>query len=75
MSKIHSWLEKEIESLKKMITVEFLFQTPASILGIELKGYNFDTVLYQLLETRTSDRTNIGPDQLLKCLDFSLCPL
>ena len=30
--------------------------------------YNFDTVMYQFLLTGTSDRTNIGRDQLLKCL-------
>ena len=40
--------------------------------------YKFDTVLfqfYQLLETRTSDRTLIGLDQLLKCVCFSLYPI
>ena len=35
---------------------------------------NFVTVLYQFLETGTSDRTNIGHDQLIKILDFSLYP-
>ena len=30
--------------------------------------YNFDTVLYQVLETGTADRTNIGRDQLLTFL-------
>ena len=34
--------------------------------------YNFDTVLYQFLETGTSDRTLIGRDQLLKCSGFSV---
>ena len=28
--------------------------------------YNFDTVLYQFLETGTSDRTLMGRDQVLK---------
>ena len=37
--------------------------------------YNFDTVLYQFLETGISDRTLIGLDQLLKFLVFSLYPL
>ena len=33
---------------------------------------NFDTVLYQFLETGRSVRTNLGRDQLLKFLGFSL---
>ena len=37
--------------------------------------FKFDTVLYQFLETGTSDRTLMGLDQLLKCLGFSLYPL
>jgi len=37
-------------------------------------GYNFDNVLYQFLEIGTSDRTNIGHDQLIKWLGFSLYP-
>ena len=48
---------------------------PSVILCIYEFLYNFDTVLYQFLETRTSDRINISRDQLLKCLDFSLYPL
>ena len=36
--------------------------------------YNFNTALYQVLEIGTSDRTNIGSDQLVECLYFSLCP-
>ena len=36
--------------------------------------YNFDTVLYQFLETDTSDRTLMGRDKLLSCLGFSLYP-
>ena len=36
--------------------------------------YNFNTALYQVLETGPSDRTNIGSNQLLKCLYFSLYP-
>ena len=32
--------------------------TPFAILGIYEYLYNFDTVLYQFLETETSDRTN-----------------
>ena len=34
-----------------------------------------DTVLYQFLETGTSDNTFMGLDQLLKCFGFSPCPL
>ena len=34
--------------------------------------YNVDTVLYQFLETGTSDNTQIGHDQLPKCLGFNL---
>ena len=37
--------------------------------------YNFETVVYQFLETGTSDRTNIGRDQLLKFLGLSPYPL
>ena len=32
-------------------------------------------ILYKFLETRTLDRTNIGRDQLLKILGFSIYPL
>ena len=35
---------------------------------------NFDTVLYQFLKTRTSSRRNIGCDQLITFLGFSLLP-
>ena len=35
-------------------------------------SYNFNTVLYQLLETGTSDKTFMGHDQELKWLAFSL---
>ena len=45
------------------------------ILRIYKVLYNFDTFLYQFFETGTSDGTNIGHDQLLKILDFSLYPL
>ena len=37
--------------------------------------YNFNTVLYQFLETGTSDKTFMGDDQELKWLAFSLYPL
>ena len=37
--------------------------------------YNFETVLYQFLETGTLDRTLTGLDQLLKCSSFNLYPL
>ena len=37
--------------------------------------YNFDTVLCQFLETRTSDRCLIGIVQLLRFSGFSLYPL
>ena len=37
--------------------------------------YKFDTVLYQFLETGTSDRTIVGLDELLWYLGFSLYPL
>ena len=37
--------------------------------------YNFDTVLYQFLETGTSDRTLLGLDQPLKFFGFSLYPI
>jgi len=37
--------------------------------------YNFDTVLYQFLETGSSDWTNIDQDQRLKFLGFILYPL
>ena len=33
--------------------------------------YKFWNVLYQFLETGTSDKTNIGWDQLLKCLVYT----
>ena len=36
--------------------------------------YKINTVLYQFLETGTSDRTFMGLDQLLKCLGFILYP-
>ena len=48
------------------------------IVKVEWKGvfwYNFDTVLCQFLETGISDRTNIGCDQLLKCLGLIQYPL
>ena len=38
-------------------------------------AYIFDTVLYQFVETGTSERTLMGLDQFLKCLGFSLNPL
>ena len=38
-------------------------------------SYIFDTVLYQFLETGTSDKTFMGRDQELKWLAFSLYPL
>ena len=38
-------------------------------------SYNFNTVLYQFLETGTSDKTVMGRDQELKWLAFSLYPL
>ena len=38
-------------------------------------SYNFNTVLYQFLETGTSDKTFMGRDQELKRLAFSLYPL
>ena len=38
-------------------------------------GLYKDTVLYQFLETGTSDNTFMGLDQLLKCFGFSLYPL
>ena len=44
-------------------------------LFIEKFWYNFGTVLYQFSETRTSDRTLILLDQLLKFLGFSIYPL
>ena len=34
----------------------------------------WDTVLYQFLETGTLDKTIIGHNRRLKCLDFSICP-
>ena len=37
--------------------------------------YNFSTVLYQFLETGTSDKTFMGRDQELKWLAFGLYPL
>ena len=37
-------------------------------------SYKFDTVLYQFLETGTSDKTLMGLDQLLKYLGFSPRP-
>ena len=37
--------------------------------------YNFDTVLYQFLETGTSDRTLICLNQVLRRSGFSLYPL
>ena len=37
-------------------------------------SYKFHTVLYQFLETGTSDRTLMGLDQLLKCLGFLYSP-
>jgi len=37
--------------------------------------YNFDTVLYQFLETETSNRTLTGLNQLLRFSGFSLYPL
>ena len=40
------------------------YVAPSAILRIFVFLYNFDTVLYQFLETRTSDKTNIGRDQL-----------
>ena len=36
--------------------------------------YNFNRVLYQFLETGTSDKTFMGDDQELKWLAFSLSP-
>ena len=38
-------------------------------------SYNFNTVLYQFLETGTLDKTFMGRDQELKLLAFSLYPL
>ena len=38
-------------------------------------SYNFNTVLYQFLETGTSDKTCMGRDQELKWLAFSLYPI
>ena len=38
-------------------------------------SYYFNTVLYQFLETGTSDKTFMGRDQELKWLAFSLYPL
>ncbi len=38
-------------------------------------SYNSNTVLYQFLETGTSDKTFMGRDQELKWLAFSLYPL
>jgi len=38
-------------------------------------SYNFNTVLYQFLETGKSDKTFMGHDQELKWLAFSLYPL
>ena len=37
--------------------------------------YNFETVLYQFLETGTSDRTLTGLDQLLRSSGFIFNPL
>ena len=37
-------------------------------------SYKFDTVLYQFLETGTSDETLMGLNQLLKYIGFSLIP-
>ena len=43
---------------------------PSVILCIYEFLYNFDTVLYQFLETRTLDIIKIGRDQLLIILGF-----
>ena len=40
-----------------------------------IRWYNFDTVLYQLLETGTPDRNLIYLNQLLRLSGFSLNPL
>ena len=37
--------------------------------------YSFDSVLYQFIETWTSERTLTGLNQLLKCSGFNLYPL
>jgi len=49
-----------------------LFKTWILILNLTFPifWYNLDTVLYQFVESGTSDRTLIGIDQLLKCLGF-----
>ena len=48
---------------------------PSNIVCILEFSYNLVTVLYNFLETGTSDNTIIGRDQLLKVLDFSLYPI
>ena len=48
---------------------------PSNIVCILEFSYNLVTVLYNFLETGTSDNTIIGRDQLLKVLGFSLYPM
>ena len=50
-------------------------KAPSTRLSIYEFLYNINTVLYHFFETGTSARTNIGRNQLLKCLGFSLYPL
>ena len=50
-------------------------QWQSSIIVMCLRLYHVTSINWQFLETRTSDRTLMGLDQLLKCLGFSLYPL
>ena len=52
-----------------------ILQILYKILHIYTFWYNFDTVLYQFLETGTSDRTFVCLNQLLRFSGFSLYPL
>jgi len=62
-----------VEYLLNMICL--ILRISYKILHIYVFWYNFDTVLYQFLETGTSDRTLICLNQLLRFSDFSLYPL
>ena len=61
--------------LLNMICLNLRFLYNILYLCVYRFSYKFGTVLYQFLQTGTSDRTLMGLDLLLKCLGFSLYPL
>ena len=58
-----------------MICLSLLHLNKVVLIYVYDFSYNFDIVLYQFLETGTSDRCLIGTVQNLRFLGFSLYPL